>query len=146
MAKMREFKLGGMRRVGCVHSCETCCLSMRVGGHVGGYISTAMTQIWWVRTWVQDCWAFDPISVLCTVGIFLPLSPMPMLGQDTRASSKLKMDTKALHVPGSDQNRAIVVFSTTLHTQCELRRRSAKTRSVFPRREVCILQRWPMYW
>ena len=29
---------------------------------------------------------------------------MPMLGQDTRASSKLKMDTKALVVPGSDQN------------------------------------------
>ena len=23
----------------CVHSGETCCLTMRVGGHVGGYIS-----------------------------------------------------------------------------------------------------------
>ena len=31
-----------------VHSCETSCLSMRVEGHVGGYISVpARTQISW---------------------------------------------------------------------------------------------------
>ena len=28
-----------MREDECGHSGETCCLSMRVGGHVGGYIS-----------------------------------------------------------------------------------------------------------
>ena len=37
------------------------------------------------------------------VGAFLLLCLMPMLGQDTRASSKLKMDTEALDAPGSNQ-------------------------------------------
>ena len=37
-----------MRQVGCVHSGETCSLSMRVGGHVGWYFSVpARIQISW---------------------------------------------------------------------------------------------------
>ena len=47
----REAESGGMRRVGGVHSCETCCLSMRVGGHVCWYFSVpARTQIWWASS------------------------------------------------------------------------------------------------
>ena len=74
--KRRKAESGGMRQVGCVHSCETCCLSMRVGGHVGGYISVPpWTQIWWVRSWVQDWWVFDPIRIVCFVGAFLLRCP-----------------------------------------------------------------------
>ena len=46
-----------MRRVGCVHSCETCCLSMRVGGHVGWYFSVpARIPMGSADAWVQDWW------------------------------------------------------------------------------------------
>ena len=46
-----------MRRVGGVHSCETCCLSMRVGGHVGWYFSVpARIPMGSADAWVQDWW------------------------------------------------------------------------------------------
>ena len=53
-------------------------------GYVGGYISVPLwTQIWWIRTWVQN-------SSRTSVGAFLPLRPKPMLGPETRASVRLK--------------------------------------------------------
>ena len=46
-----------MRQVGCVHSGETSCLSMRVGGHVGWYFSVpARIPMGSADAWVQDWW------------------------------------------------------------------------------------------
>ena len=84
--------MGGMRQDECVHSsllCETQCLSMRVGGHVGGYIieCTAMGPNLVSSTMGPGLVGFDPIRHLYSVSAFLLLCPMPMLGQDTRAST-----------------------------------------------------------
>ena len=48
-------------------------------------------------------WAFGLIRLLCTVGAFWLLSPTPMLGPDTRASTRNEMGAKAINAPGSDQ-------------------------------------------
>ena len=44
------------------------------------------------------------IGLLCTVGAFWLLSPTPMPGPDTQASTWNKMGTTAIDARGSDQN------------------------------------------
>ena len=59
-----------MRQVGCVHSGETSCLSMRVGGHVGWYFSVparipmGSADAWVQDWWVQNCWPALPAGPL----------------------------------------------------------------------------------
>ena len=106
-------KLGGMHQDECVHSLNfvrSVVSACGAGGHVGGYISvptTDRTQIWWVRTLgpapgLLDSWPSE--LSLTTVRAFLLLSPTPMSGPDTRASSKLKIGSTAIDATESHQN------------------------------------------
>ena len=72
---------------------------------IGGYISVPPeTRSGGSERGSRTVAVFGPIRLLCTVGAFWPLRPMPMSGINTRASSKLNMGFKAVDTTGSHQN------------------------------------------
>ena len=116
MLRKRKLRpeLGDMRQDECGTECMSVCTHVRhhvSAGYVGGYIRVPpWTQDWWV----QNCWPALPAGPLLRVGDFiLPLSPRPMLGPDTRASSRLKKAFTVTDTTGSHQKVCLVWTTST---------------------------------
>ena len=111
--RTRGLDLGwGMHQDECVYSGETCCLSMRVGGHVGGYFSVPQGPRSGGSERARNVGPrllFDRnlVRLWSSVGAFLPLCPSPMAGPDPRDS---KSRYKTIDPTGSHHLEVVDVY------------------------------------